>query len=142
MTLSTTTRDLCAFLGRLLLAILFIPSGIGKIPGFAGTVHYIAAHNMPVPELAAAVAIFIEVVLAALVLVGWQTRWAAIVFIVYNIVLAFVFHAYWNDPPARAMGDQINFYKNLGLAGAFFFLLAWGPGGWSIDARRGEPPVR
>lgn len=142
MTLSTTTRDLCAFIGRLLLAILFIPSGISKISGFAGTVHYIAAHNLPVPELAAAVAIVIEVVLAALVLVGWQTRWVAIVFIVYNIVLAFAFHAYWSDPPAKAMGDQINFYKNLGLAGAFFFLLAWGPGGWSIDARRGEAAVR
>lgn len=141
MTLSTTTRDLCAFVGRVLLALLFIPAGIAKIPGFSGSVHYAAAHNLPLPELAIAVSIVIELVFGILILIGWQTRWIAIVYIIYNVVLAFVFHAYWSDPPAQAMGNKINFYKNLGLAGAFFFLLAWGPGGWSVDGRRGDPAV-
>ncbi|HKB53717.1 MAG TPA: DoxX family membrane protein, partial [Ramlibacter sp.] len=45
MTPSTQTRDLLALISRVLLAVLFIPAGIEKIPGFAGTVHYISAHN-------------------------------------------------------------------------------------------------
>ena len=137
MTPSTQTRDLLALISRVLLAVLFIPAGIEKIPGFAGTVHYISAHNVPLPELAAVIGIVIELGLGVLLLVGYQTRWVALVFIVYCIVLAFIFHAYWSAPAAQALGAKINFYKNVGLAGGFFSILAWGAGGWSVDARRG-----
>ena len=137
MTPSTETRDLSALISRVLLAVLFIPSGIEKIPGFAGTVHYIAVNGVPLPELAAVIGIVVELGLGILLLVGYQTRWVALVFIVYCIVLAFIFHSYWRAPAAQAMGAQFNFYKNVGLAGGFFSILAWGAGGWSVDARRG-----
>ena len=37
--------------GRLLLALLFLPAGLTKIGGFAGTVGYIASKGLPLPTV-------------------------------------------------------------------------------------------
>ena len=53
-----------SLIGRVLIALLFIPAGFGKIGGFAGTVGYIASKGVPLPEVAAAIAIAVEL--------GWE----------------------------------------------------------------------
>ena len=136
MTLSTTTRDLFAFLARALIVLLFLPSGLEKIFGFSGTVGYITSHHVPMPELAAIIAVIVEVVFALMLLIGYQTRWVAVAFIVYLIVLTPIFHHYWDLPTAQVMGQKINFYKNLAITGGMFAILAFGPGGWSADAKQ------
>ena len=60
-----------ALLGRLLIAALFIPAGIAKIGGFAGTAGYIASKGLPMPELGAVIAILVEVGVAAALLIGF-----------------------------------------------------------------------
>ena len=67
-----------SLIGRVLLALLFIPAGFSKIGGFAGTASYIASKGVPFPELAAAAAVGVELGLGLLLLIGWQTRWAAL----------------------------------------------------------------
>lgn len=67
-----------ALLGRLLLAYVFIPAGIGKLgAGFAGTVGYIASKGLPMPEVLAALAIVVEIGAGIALLIGFKTRWSA-----------------------------------------------------------------
>jgi putative oxidoreductase len=138
MTPSTETRNLMALISRALIALLFIPYGIEKITGFDGTLRYISAAHVPFPGFDAVVAIVVEVALAFLLLIGYQTRWVALAIIVYTVVLAFAFHAYWGAPPAQMYAQKLHFYKDLAIAGGLFAIAAWGPGGWSIDGRLGK----
>ena len=87
-----------ALLGRLLIAVLFIPAGIGKITGFAGTVGYIASKGVPLPEVAAVIAILVEVGAAAALLIGFKARWAALALALFTLAAAVIFHNYWALP--------------------------------------------
>ena len=77
------TRDVAALLGRILLAIIFIKSGFGKIGGFEGTVAAIASKGIPLPQVAAAITIAIELGGGLLLLVGWKARWAALLIFLF-----------------------------------------------------------
>jgi len=126
-------KDWAALLGRVLLAAMFVVSGYGKITGFEGTAGYIAAKGLPVPQVLAAIAILIEFGGGLAVLLGWKTRWAALAFIVFLIVITPIFHGYWAVPPAEAMAQQINFMKNASILGGMLLLFAFGPGRFSLD---------
>jgi len=122
-------------IGRILIAIFFIPSGIQKITGFSGTVGYAASAGLPMPEVGVVIAIIVEVVLAAMLLVGLKARWAALLMAVFCLVTAFIFHNYWASPPEQQMSQHINFYKNFAIAGGLLFVYAFGPGRFSLDER-------
>ena len=117
--------------GRLLMSIIFLLSGFQKLGGFNGTVAYMASLNLPLPELAAIVAIVVECVGGLLLLVGYQTRAVGLVLAVWCVATALVFHSHVGEP------DQaINFLKNLAMCGGFLQLVAFGGGNWSLDARK------
>lgn len=118
--------------GRLLLALLFIPAGFGKIGGFAATAGYAASKGVPLPELAIAIAIFVELGLGLLLLVGFQTRWAALGMAFFTFVISFIFHPL--SDPSQAQ----SFFKNMAIVGGLLSVAAWGAGAWSVDARRGQ----
>lgn len=127
-----------ALVGRLLLALIFITSGASKIVGFAGTVGYIASKGMPMAAVFAVVAIVIELGGGLAVAVGFMTRWAALALAVFCVLAAFIFHTFWSVPADQVMMQQINFWKNISIAGGFLVLAAFGPGAISIDAKRGR----
>jgi putative oxidoreductase len=133
-------HDVTALAGRVLLVALFLLSGFGKLTGFAGTASYIASKGLPLPELAAAIAIAVELGAGLLVLVGWQVRAAALVIAIYSVAAGLLFHAYWADAPAERMGDFINFWKNISIAGGFLMVCAFGPGRYAIGHR--QPAIR
>lgn len=135
--MSNALQNPLTFLGRLLIAILFVPSGFGKIAGFAGTVGYVASHGLPLPQLGAVIAIVVELGLGLMLLVGFKTRGAALILAIYTVAAGIFFHNYWDAPAAQLMMQQINFYKNLAIAGGLLSFAVWGAGGWSVDARRG-----
>jgi putative oxidoreductase len=126
-------KDWAALLGRVLLAGMFVISGYGKIPGFEGTTGYIAGEGLPMPQVLAAIAIAIEFGGGLAILLGWKTRWAALALVVFLVVITPIFHAYWASPPAEAMGQQINFMKNVSILGGMLLLFGFGPGGYSLD---------
>ena len=127
-----------ALLGRLLLAYFFIPAGIGKIGGFAGTVGYIASKGLPMPEVAAGLAIVVELGVGLMLLVGFQTRWAALVLTLFTLAAGFFFHNYWAVPADQAMVQQLMFNKNVAIAGGLLAFAAFGAGAFSLDAKRGR----
>ena len=124
-----------SLVGRLLLALLFLPAGIGKITGFAGTVGYIASVGLPLPTLGAIIALVVEIVGGLALIAGFGTRLAALVLAVFTLVASFFFHAYWAAPAAQQFVTQLLFMKNMAVVGGLLTLAAWGAGAWSLDAR-------
>lgn len=122
--------------GRLLIAALFLPAGISKITGFAGTVAYIGSVGLPLPAVGAALAIAVEVIGGLALIVGYQTRLAALVLALFTLVASFFFHAYWSVPAEQAFVQQLLFFKNIAVTGGLLVLASHGAGAWSVDARR------
>lgn len=126
-------RDWVALVGRALFAATFIVTGWQKIVGFSASVGYIASAGLPFPSLLNVASIVVEFGGGLAVLLGWKTRWAALGFIVFVLVVTPVFHAFWSVPPAQAMMQQVNFLKNVAILGGAVLLLAFGPGRYSVD---------
>jgi putative oxidoreductase len=122
--------------GRLLLALLFLPAGISKIGGFAGTVGYIGSKGLPMPEVGAVLAIVVEVLGAVALIAGFGTRIAALALAVFTLVATVFFHNYWGMPADMQMVQKLMFFKNIGVVGGLLVLAAHGAGAWSLDARR------
>lgn len=128
----TTLQNPLSLVGRALLALLFIPAGFSKIGGFAAAVGYASGKGVPMAELAIAIAIVVELGLGLLLLVGFQTRWAALGIALFTFVITFIFHPL--SDPAQAQA----FFKNIAVVGGLLTVAAWGAGAWSVDAQRGR----
>ncbi len=133
--MTSTTQDIFALIGRILLAIMFVPAGFGKITGFAGTAGYIASVGLPLPEVGAVLAIVVELGLGLLLLVGYKTRAAALGLAVFTVVAGVLFHNYWAMPADTAFVNQLMFFKNLAIAGGLYAFAAFGAGRLSLDSR-------
>jgi putative oxidoreductase len=123
-------NDGAALLGRLLLSVIFILSGVQKLTDFNGTIAFVGAEGLPVPILAAIVAVVVECVGGILLIIGYQTRLTGIVLAVWCIATALVAHSDFSNPD-----QMINFLKNVAMAGGFLQLVAFGAGAWGIDGR-------
>ena len=132
----TSLQNPLALIGRVLLALLFIPAGFSKLTGFAGTVGYIASKGVPMPELAAAAGVGVELGLGLLVLVGFQTRWAALGMALFTLIISFIFHNFWGVPAEQVMAQSQQFFKNMAIVGGLLTVAAWGAGAWSVDGAR------
>jgi putative oxidoreductase len=120
-------------LGRVLMALLFVPAGISKIAGFAGTVGYIATKGMPLPEVMAAGAIIVEAGGGLALLVGFKTRWVALALAAFTVAAGLIFHNFWAASADQQMIQSIMFFKNLAIAGGLLFVAAFGAGPLSLD---------
>jgi putative oxidoreductase len=129
--------DVFALIGRILIAFLFVPSGFGKLMGFAGTVGYIASKGVPLPEVCAAIAVAAELGLGLLFLFGWKTRWVALGLVIFVAVITPIFHNYWAVPEAQVMMQKLNFTKNLAIIGGLLAFASFGAGRLSVDGRGG-----
>lgn len=132
----TTLQNPLALTGRLLLALLFLPAGLGKITGFAGTVGYITSVGLPMPTVAAAIALTVEIVGGLALLAGFGTRISALVLALFTLVATIFFHNYWGMQADQQFMQQLLFSKNIAVVGGLLTLAAWGAGAWSVDARR------
>lgn len=132
----TPAQNAFALLGRVLIALLFIPSGWGKIAGFSGLVGYIASKGVPLPEVCAAIAIAVELGLGILLLVGFKTRWVGLLMAIFVIVITPIFHNYWGVDAAQVMAQKQSFFKNMAIAGGLLAFAAFGAGAFSVDGSR------
>jgi putative oxidoreductase len=123
--------DALALTGRVLMCILFLFSVFGKITDPAGTKQYIAAAGLPLPDIAYIVSVIVELGGGILLLIGYQTRLVAALLALFTIAAALGFHTHFADP-----NQQVNFLKNLAIAGGFLQIAAFGAGAWSLDARQ------
>jgi putative oxidoreductase len=118
-------------IGRLLMAAIFMLSGVGKIAAPAATIGYIAAMGLPMPSVAYIGAVVLELGGGLLLLAGLQTRLAALALAVFSVVTGLAFH--------HAVGDQnqmIHLLKNFAMAGGLLQVFAFGAGAYSLDNRK------
>ena len=115
-----------SFLGRALIALIFILAGINKIQGYETTVGYM--HQFGVPALLLPGTIALEILGGLAVLVGFYSRLAAIPLALFTVAAAFIFHGNFVDPIQLVL-----FLKNLAIAGGFLLLFAHGPGAWAVN---------
>ena len=71
--MSNALQNPLSLVGRILLAVLFLPAGFGKLTGFAGTVGYIASVGLPLPQVGAVLAIVVEILGGIALIIGFQT---------------------------------------------------------------------
>ena len=122
---------------RLFLTALFLIFGWRKLRDFSGTVSQMAQLGVPIPVLAAAVAIFMELPVAFAVAIGAFTRPSALLMFFYTLGTALIGHRYWTMTGSERVDNMDGFYKNLGIMGGFLLLYMTGPGKYSIDALLG-----
>lgn len=122
--------------GRVLLAFMFILSGLQKFGNLDGTAGYIASGGLPAPMVLAVLVAALEVVGGLALAIGFRARLAALALGVFTLVAGALFHNFWAAPAEQAFVQQLMFLKNLSIAGGMFVVAALGAGPLSVDARR------
>ncbi|OAE98919.1 LysR family transcriptional regulator [Bradyrhizobium centrolobii] len=118
-------------LGRLLIALIFVMSGLSKIAAPANTIAYIQSAGAPFAPGAFAVAVIVEVIGGLALLVGFQTRLTAAALAIFTLAAAVLFHNNMAD-----QNQMIHFLKNLAITGGLLQVAAFGAGAFSLDNRR------
>ncbi len=137
-------RDVTALVGRILLALIFVLSGLNKVMNMSGTAGYMAQAGISAHLVHPALYLSIAVELGCglLVMAGLQARWAALVIFLWLIPVTLLFHvvgyyhAVQQHQAMAALTQQIMSLKNVAMMGGLLVLAAMGPGGLSIDRLR------
>ena len=127
-------NDVIILAARLLLATLFLIFGWRKLRDYSGTVSQIVQLGAPMPVLAAALAIFMELPVAFAIAVGAFARASALLLALYALGTAFIGHRYWTLKGAELVDSMDGFYKDLSIMGGLLLLYITGAGRYSIDA--------
>lgn len=121
--------DALMLFGRILLSSIFLWGGWSKLMAAAATQAYFGKLGLPVPEIAWAVAVILELGAGLLMLAGLFTRASALVLAMWCIATALAAHTNFAD-----LNMLINFLKNVEIAGGFLYVVAFGGGAYSLDA--------
>ena len=120
-------NSLAALAGRILLALIFLFSGIDKFMHKAPTLGYMIKAGLPFPEVLLIASGIIEIVAALAIIAGWNARWAAAALVLWMIPVTLVFHN-----PAAGQEAMAHFMKNIAIMGGLLVLWALGPGALSL----------
>ena len=121
-------------IGRILIAVIFVSSGMEKFMDLGKTASAIASRDIPYPDVFAILAATLELLGGLLIILGWQTRLSALALAIFSAVAAYFFHDFWNLPLGPQHSDMmIHFMKNVSIIGGFLVLCAVGAGRYSID---------
>ncbi|MBE0693576.1 MAG: DoxX family protein [Aquamicrobium sp.] len=123
------TNDVVLLVGRFLLALMFLISGVPMLFAPGGFAGFMGSIGMPAPLLVTWLVIALKVLGGIAIVVGFQTRWVSYAFAAFCVATAFIGHS--------APEEATVFWKNIAVAGGFLVLSASGPGALSVDARRG-----
>ncbi len=121
-----------ALIGRLLIAALFVISGIWKITHFPVTIAYFTRIGLPLPEAMAVLATAIEIGGGIVLAAGWRALWVASLLALFVLAATALGHRFWEADPAQFFNQLNHFLKNLAIGGGLL-LLAIGPGRRSVD---------
>jgi len=122
-------NPIAALVGRIMIALIFLQSGIEKFVHYSGTLGYMTKAGLPFPELLLVASGVVETLCAVAIIAGWKARWAALALAVWMIPVTLVFHN-----PAAGQDAMIHFMKNVAITGGLLVLFAFGPG--ALSARR------
>ncbi|HUJ33509.1 MAG TPA: DoxX family protein [Candidatus Acidoferrum sp.] len=127
-----------ALIGRVLLSVIFIASGLSKVMAFSMMAGYVAAKGFPMPAVALGIAAAIEILGGLTILAGFQTKLASWILFVFLIPTTLAFHNFWAMQGMERMDNQGHFMKNLAIMGGLLLLAANGAGGYSVDSSKAK----
>ncbi|EAQ01723.1 transporter [Pseudooceanicola batsensis HTCC2597] len=135
----TNILPYAAPLGRVLLSLMFITSGLQKITGYAGTQGYM--EMMGVPGGLLPIVILVELVGGIALLIGWQARIAAFLLAGFSLVSGIIFHLVpsFGMEGMDAQMQMISFMKNVTITGGMLMVVAFGAGALSVERRAAAP---
>lgn len=134
--MATPSGSVVSLIGRILIALIFIISGLFKILGYSQTVGFAASKGLPLASVAIACAIAIEVLGGLAVLIGFKTRIAAWILFLYLIPTTFLFHNFWAMTGMQQQDNMAHFLKNVAIMGALLLLASGAGTSYSADARQ------
>ena len=123
------SENAAALIGRILLCLLFVMGGWGKLLAPEATQAVFASHGMPLVQPAWLLAVIVELGGGLALLFGLFTRPVGFVLAVWCVLTALIGHANLAD-----RNQEIHFLKNMAMAGGFLYVAAFGGRGWSLDA--------
>jgi putative oxidoreductase len=127
---SNSLLEALPLIGRVLLAAIFLLSGISKLSNPAGTVAYIASVGLPFPELGLVIATIVEIFGGIALILGYKPRIVAMTLALYTLATAVFFHHNFGDK-----NQFLHFFKNLAMSGGLLQIVAFGAGRLSLDYR-------
>ena len=122
-------------LGRLLIGLPFLMSGLGKVAAYGATTAYIGSVGLPLAPLGWAIAVAFEVGGGLLLVLGFRARGVAAGLAVFTLATAIFFHHNLAD-----QNQMIHFLKNIMIIGGLLQIAHFGAGSYSLDARRARDP--
>lgn len=125
-------QDAGDLIGRILMALFFVPAGIGKIGGYAGTAAFMASHGIPSALLP--LVILTEIGCGLAVLLGWHTRITAFLLGGFTFLAVIFFHL----DPANGLHQSSITLAEAAVGGGLWILAGRGAGDWSLDALLGR----
>ena len=128
----TSGASLAILIGRILLAAMFVLAGFGKLTDIAGTAGWFGSIGLPAPTIVAVLVGLLELVAGLAIVVGFQTRIAALALALFTIGATLIAHTNFAD-----MMQFLIFQKNFAVVGGLLVLAFSGAGALSVDARRG-----
>jgi putative oxidoreductase len=131
--IAASATDVLLLVGRVLLGWLFLTSAWGKFMNMGGYVAYLTNLKVPNPGFWSWIGAPVEFLIGITLIVGFATRYAALLCLLFLIVATALAHRYWEYPPAQVMAQYNNFLKNLAIFGGALLLFVSGPGCFSVD---------
>ena len=114
------------FFGRVLLSLLFLIEGFGKISMQEDVIMYMEDYG--VPGILFAPATVLEILFPLLLIAGYRTKWAAAVMALFTFAVAIIFHTDFSEEMKKIL-----FLKDIAIAGGFMIIVVYGPGKISLD---------
>jgi putative oxidoreductase len=127
------SKALLLLFARLLMSSLFVWDGVVQLRNPGGTARYFASVHVPAPDIAVWISVPVHLFGGLAMLVSFYSRWAAALLALVCLGTAFGVHL-----PAGDQNNVIHFYKNLVMTGGFLYVIAFGPGGLSLNARAAQ----
>lgn len=127
--------DMVNFVGRCLLAAIFLVSGVRKILAFGAVSGMMAGKGFPMPDVVLVATIALEILGGLMLVVNWQARAAALALAAFTLAAGSIFHGFWwhfNAPPPQFNNELNHFLKNVAIVGGLLMVAA----GSSGDSKR------
>jgi putative oxidoreductase len=125
--------------GRILLALIFIASALGKLADWQMPLKMMADKGVPSPEVLLPIAVALELGGGLLVAAGFYARVGGLMLLVFLIPVSYFMHDFWNyEDGAQRMEQMINFMKNVSIMGGALLVVAFGSGVCSVDHWRAK----
>jgi putative oxidoreductase len=132
--LATKSADLLILIGRILLAWVFVGVAYGAITNFAGSLAYFTSLKLFAPEVWTWVALLLEILISASLILGIGTRYSAILVFLFLVIATAIAHRYWEYPAGpQQIGQYNNFLKNISIMGGALAIFVTGGGRYSLD---------